>query len=354
MRLVLLIGAVMVAAAPVSAQTTWTYSGRLTAEATASRTNPASGVNPPSDGWITGTHIVTGGDAAWTNGESLRIAGAVAGIARSDGAAEARLRELYGRASAASWLDLEVGKRVLRWGVGYGFSPAGVLDPERIATDPGDRLQLNEGRLMARADAYRGATSLTVAIAERRTAARLGTVLAGGIEVAAIGAAITGRRPSFAATLTHVVGQQLEWHVDAAVEDNAGAQSLSAAVGVQYTFTRGLNIVVEYHRNGRGFTGAGWNDVLAGRRPPGARPSRQNFIFTRLARAGADAAVTPELIVISGLDDGGWTVVPSVMWTIHGRVQAHVRATRFAGPARAVVSRVPFSRSITAGAVVRF
>lgn len=353
MRRPLIIIAVVACGAPLSAQSTWTYSGRLTAESTSTRANPANAPADAADGWHTGTHLVGTGEGSWT-GETFRLAGGLAGIGRGNGTHEGRIREFYGRAAAASWLDLEVGKRILRWGVGYGFSPAGLLDPQRIATDPGDRLQLNEGRLLARADAYRGDTSITLAVAERRTAARLSTVLAGGVEVAAIGAAIRGQRPSFAATVTHVVGRQLEWHVDAAFHDHAQGQTSSAAIGIQYTFTGGVNMVVEYHRNGRGFTDAGWGEVLAGRRAPGERPGRQNSLFTRVARASADAAIIPELIVIAGLDDGGWTVVPAITWAAHRRVQAHVRATWLAGPNRAVVSLAPFSSIVTAGAAVRF
>lgn len=354
MRSLLAIVAVISSAAPVSAQSSWTYSGRLTAESTSIRTNPASPLGGPSEDWNTRTYVVTTGDSAWTSGDRFRIAGAFAAVGSSNGTAEGRVRELYGRASAASWLDLEVGKRVLRWGVGYGFSPAGLLDPPRIATDPGDRLQLNEGRLLARADAYRGGTSFTLAVAERRTAARLSAILGGGVEIAAIGAAIQGQRPSMAATVTHVVGQQLAWHVDAAFADHEQGRALTAAVGVQYTFARGVNVVVEYHRNGRGFDRDGWNEVLAGRRAPRERPARQNSLFTRVARAGADGAIIPELIVVAGLDDGGWTVVPSITWAAHKRLQAHIRATWLAGPDRAVVSLAPFSTSITASVAVRF
>jgi hypothetical protein len=56
--------------------------------------------------------------------------------------------------SAADWLDVEAGKRLLSWGVGYGFAPAGLLDPPLDATDPTDRLGLNEGRRLVRADVF--------------------------------------------------------------------------------------------------------------------------------------------------------------------------------------------------------
>ena len=102
-----------------------------------------------------------------------------------------RVREAYGRLSATDWMDVEFGKRLVRWGVGYGFAPAGVLDPPRLATDPTDRLGVNEGRPMGRVDLFRGDTSLTLAadgVSSRVAAARLRTVLAGGVEVAVIAA----------------------------------------------------------------------------------------------------------------------------------------------------------------------
>ena len=354
MRTLFAVLALLMSVVPVSAQTTWTYAARVIAESTSILAN-ASSPSAATGRWSNRGHLVAAADAAWTRGDRLRVAGALAGVTRTDGSSNGRVREIYARTSAASWLDVEAGKRILRWGVGYGFSPAGVLDPPRIATDPGDRLQLNEGRLLARADAYRGVSSFTVAVAERKTAVRLSSVLPGGLEVAAIGAAITGRGPSYGGTLTHVIGQQLEWHVDAVVNDaHREGRALSAAAGFQYTFTRGVNVVVEYHRNGHGFNDAAWREVLAGRRTPGVRPARRNHLFTRIARASAEARLVPELIVIAGLDDGGWTLVPSLRWSTRRRVQAHVRVTSLRGPARSIVSMAPFSTSITLGAAARF
>ncbi len=353
MRLAFIAVTVLLCAAPASAQTTWTYALRLTAESTSLRGNAERHVNE-ADGWSTSGHLVAAADAAWTAGDRLRVAGALAGVVRTDGNTELRVRELYSRASAASWLDVEAGKRILRWGVAYGFSPAGVLDPPRMATDPGDRLQLNEGRLLARADAYKGLTSFTIAVAERRTAARLSSVLPGGVEVAAIAAGIRRRRPSFGGTVTHVIGQQLEWHIDAMVVDEGPGGRLNAAAGIQYTFARGVNVVVEYHRNGHGLSDAQWSDVLGGRRAPGVQPTRRNHVFTRVARTDADARLVPELIVIANVDDGGWTLVPSLTWSARRRLQVHVRATGLHGPARAVVSFAPFSSSVAAGVVARF
>jgi hypothetical protein len=341
-------------AAPAGAQPSWTYRARITAETMSSLRNGAAPSTAGQAGrWTTGPHVVAAADAAWTSGDRLRIGTALAGVASSGGDVDGRVRELYARASAASWLDVEAGKRIIRWGVGYGYSPAGVLDPPRVATDPGDRLQLNDGRLVARAEAYRGATALTVAVAERRTAARLGTVLPGGVEVAAIAAAIPGERTRVGGTVTHVIGRQFAWHIDAMSLDDGRGRVLSAAVGFQYTFAAGLNVVLEYHRNGRGLNNEEWNQVLAGLRAAGPRPSRENVLFARIARAG-DATVAPELIVLANMDDNGWTIVPSLTWTLHRHVQTHLRLTRLQGSRRSITGLAPFTTMVTAGATVRF
>ena len=94
--------------------------------------------------------------------------------------------------------------------------------------------------------------------------------------------------------------------------------------------------------------------MLSGRRSPGERPARENFLFLRAVRAGANEKVSPELIVIAGIDDNSWTLVPSVTWTLHRRVQMHVRATHLAGSRRSIARAAPFSTLVTAGAILRF
>ena len=52
-----------------------------------------------------------------------------------------RVKEAYGGLSAGDF-DFMLGRRIVRWGTGYAFSPAGVLDPPRDPTNPTDRLNL--------------------------------------------------------------------------------------------------------------------------------------------------------------------------------------------------------------------
>jgi len=61
----------------------------------------------------------------------------------SDNYTQLRVKETYADLSAGDF-DFTLGRKMVRWGTGYAFSAAGVLDPPRIPTDPTDRLNLNE------------------------------------------------------------------------------------------------------------------------------------------------------------------------------------------------------------------
>jgi hypothetical protein len=357
-------------APPAAAQTPWSYRARVAVEGTATRANPARPVvSQPGLGWDASGLFVATGDSSWESGGRLRLAGGVTLTGSDGGHVDVQAREAFARFSANSWMDLEAGKRLVRWGVGYGFSPTGVLDPPRVATDPNDRLGRNEGMLIVRADVFRGATSLTVAGAapgawrdvpastpERVLAARLRTVVGTGVEIALVASAAPGTRVAYGGNVTHVVGQQLEWHAEMLLHDRApdSDRTLSAVAGLQYTFTAGANVVVEYHRNGRGLNDDEWTTVMRGERAPGPAPGRQQFLFIRAARAGADDTVAPEMIVIAGLDDGGWTLVPGVTWTPQRRVHIYARGVHLAGGRGSIAAFAPWSTSLTVGAAVRF
>lgn len=316
------------------AQATWAYRGRLAIETVAQQANTSSPlVQPGQSAWDGSALTVASADAMWEPAARLQIAGGGVVTASGSGDTDARTRELYARVSLAPWMDVEAGKRLVRWGVGYGFAPTGVLDPARVATDPNDRLGRNEGRTLARVDLFRGPASLTVAAADGLTAARVRSVYH-GVEFAFIASAHRTSKPSYGANVTHVIGDKLEWHAEALVHDDAGeaSRTVSAAAGLQFTFDAGANIVVEYHRSGSG----------------------ASSLFVRAMRADAERAIVPELIVIGNLDDWGVTVVPAVTWTAHARVQLYLRTTHLAGGPRSFAAFAPWSTAIAAGAAVRF
>lgn len=345
--------AVLLASPPAAlAQGEWTYRARAGVEGAATSLS-SSGL------------LFTTADSTWDDGR-LRVGGGLIFTGEDGGQFDVRARELFGRVSATPWMDVEVGKRLVRWGVGYGFAPTGVLDPARVATDPTDRLGRNEGTTLVRADLFRGGSSITLAATAHRVAAARARTVIGGVEIALVARVRRGERVAWGVNLTHVVGERLEWHAEFLSHDRGeGAppgrgqpppprRAFSAVAGLQYTFTGGANVVLEYHRNGHGLDDGEWAGVLAGTRPPGVAPARRQFLFLRIARSGAEAALAPELIVIAGLDDGGWTIVPGVTWTPRARLQVYARVLHLAGPKRSVVANAPWSTSFTIGTAVRF
>ena len=89
----------------------------------------------------------------------------LAGVADryTDTFTQLRVKETYAGLSAGDF-DLMVGRRMVRWGTGYAFTAAGVLDPPRMPTNPTDRLNLNEGRDMVKADYVHGGHAFTAGL----------------------------------------------------------------------------------------------------------------------------------------------------------------------------------------------
>ena len=79
----------------------------------------------------------------------------------TDNASTVRVKETYAGVSAGDF-DFTVGRKMVRWGAGYAFTAAGVLDPPRDPTNPSDRLNVNQGRDMVKADWVRGQHALTL------------------------------------------------------------------------------------------------------------------------------------------------------------------------------------------------
>ena len=78
-----------------------------------------------------------------------------------------RVKETYAGLSAGDF-DFTAGRKMVRWGTGYAFTAAGVLDPPRDPTNPADRLNVNQGRDMIKADWVRGPHALTLRLVHRR------------------------------------------------------------------------------------------------------------------------------------------------------------------------------------------
>ena len=144
------------------------------------------------------------------------------------------------------------GKRLLRWGTGYAFTATGVLDPPRVPTDPLDRLNLNEGREMFKADWLEGKHDVTFAWATgelwnhrpgmRETTAMRYNTLVYGFDTSVIFAQDRGGPALAGANFTRVLGESVELHGEFAWREQA-----AVLFGGKYTARSGWLIIGEFY-----------------------------------------------------------------------------------------------------------
>jgi hypothetical protein len=162
-----------------------------------------------------------------------------------------RVKETYAGLSAGDF-DFMLGRRIVRWGTGYAFSPAGVLDPPRAPTNPTDRLNLNEGRDMVKADWVHGPHALTLAWSTaalapagsnlRDTTAFRYNVLVHGFDTSLIAGDDRGGDAFGGFTFTRVFGQAWELHSEAAWREQG-----AILLGGKYTTTCGVSFIGEVY-----------------------------------------------------------------------------------------------------------
>ena len=175
------------------------------------------------------------------------------GITRSytDNVSQLRVKETYAGLSAGDF-DFTLGRKMLRWGTGYAFTAAGVLDPPRNPTDPGDRLNVNEGRDMVKADYVHGKNAFTLAwstaalapanVELRDTTAFRYNVLVRGFDTALIAGNDRGGDSFGGLTFTRVVGQGWEIHGEGMWREQA-----AALLGAKCTLHSGVTLIGEFY-----------------------------------------------------------------------------------------------------------
>ena len=161
------------------------------------------------------------------------------------------VKETYTTLSAGDF-DFRAGRKMLRWGTGYAFTAAGVLDPPRVPTNPSDRLNTNQGRDMAKVDWVHGPHALTVAWSTaalapqhstlRDTTAFRYNVLVRGFDTSLIAGNDRGGDSFGALTFTRVVGQAWEVHGEAVWREQA-----AALIGAKCTLRSGVTFIGELY-----------------------------------------------------------------------------------------------------------
>jgi hypothetical protein len=162
-----------------------------------------------------------------------------------------RVKEAYGGLSAGDF-DFMVGRRIVRWGVGYAFSPAGVLDPPRDPTNPTDRLNLNQGRDMVKADYVHGPHALSLAWSSAAlapakanlhdTTAFRYNILVHGFDTSLIAGDDRDGDAFGGLTFTRVFGQAWELHGEAAWREQG-----AALIGAKYSTSTGISFIGEFY-----------------------------------------------------------------------------------------------------------
>jgi len=162
-----------------------------------------------------------------------------------------RVKEAYAGLSAGDF-DFSVGRRIVRWGTGYAFTPAGVLDPPRNPTNPTDRLSVNEGRDMVKADFVHGSQAVQVAYSSavlekaqmqaHDTAALRYNTMVHGFDTCLIAGDDRGGDAFGGMTFTRVLGQAWELHGEGIWREQA-----AVLLGAKYTTASGVTYIGEFY-----------------------------------------------------------------------------------------------------------
>lgn len=162
-----------------------------------------------------------------------------------------RVKETYGGLSAGDF-DLTLGRKMVRWGTGYAFTAAGVLDPPRVPTNPTDRLNLNQGRDMVKGDWVHGQQAMTLAWSSAAlaptnsnlhdTTAFRYNILVHGFDTSLIAGDDRGGDAFGALAFTRVFGQAWEVHGEAAWREQG-----AVLMGGKYTTNSGVTFIGEFY-----------------------------------------------------------------------------------------------------------
>lgn len=208
------------------------------------------------------------------------------------------VREFYFDHALGDYLHVTVGRKILKWGTGYAFNPTGVVEPQKEASDPSDRLNRFQGRQIFALDAYLGSHSLTLIYAnelrfnegfnrgKNEFALRFYS-LVGDVDVSLIGYWKEKEKSKVGFNTAFTYGTHLEFHSEFITQIGTnkqyhqildstnyqiyfGTNPYSARyrsskqlfykllLGAQYIFNSGLSFMAEYYYNRAGLSRSEW------------------------------------------------------------------------------------------------
>jgi hypothetical protein len=284
--------------------------------------------------------------------------------------------EFYGSVSLTSWLDLQAGRKIEKWGTGYAWNPTGVVNPRKSPADPTDRRSAYRGVDMAGVDLFVRDWNVTLlAVPEIDWNGRSDNTLTAAGWAArayrfAYGADLSfsasggGYLPnSLGGSVAGVIGDALELHFEVAYFNDSlrylpqpggfapvRRKHVDLLLGTNYTFPHNLNLIVEYFHTGRGLTSSEWGifrdnvrrgqvEMRQGNPIPLLYCNRHyallemgnNYTFGRLFWPVRFNKVEVELVALTSLRDGSTLLRPGVYWKIHPNWTLYALQSEFAG-----------------------
>ena len=274
---------------------------------------------------------------------------------QGDTHATLRVKETYAGYSGGDF-DFSVGKRMVRWGTGYAFTATGILDPPRIATDPSDRLNLNEGREMIKGDWISGQHNITVAWASagllaghlpgmhETTAIRYNT-LVNGFDTTVIAAHDRGGATFAGGNFTRVFGDRVEIHGEFAYREG-----IAALLGGKYTTASGITAVAEFYTPpNTAYYRSGAMHAPAGRQHYGFVRASKDRLRELPGWKQWNAAVS----LVANLDDRSRVAVFDIGRQFGNHFQAYVHAQAPAGKMHTEYGTIPYSALLSVGVSFR-
>jgi hypothetical protein len=270
--------------------------------------------------------------------------------------------ELNYSVSLTSWLDLQAGRSIEKWGTGYAWNPTGVVNPRKNPSDPGDRRGLYRGVDNVQVDLFVHDWNVTLlGVPEIDWEGRQGKHLLAtgwavrvyrliqGVDFSVSASGGNGLPNSQGVSLSRVVGNALELHAEAAAFQDSlrfrpaeggwratTKKHLDLLLGGQYTFAHNVNVVAEYYHSGNGLDGNEWRGyqdmvIAAGQDLPNGNPvpllldnlyysvltMARDYAFGRFYCLFHHDKLEAEVLTLTNLRDGSSLVRPGLYWKIH-------------------------------------
>lgn len=309
---------------------------------------------------------------------------------------DGRMYEYYAAWQADERINFELGKRALRWGKGYAWSPVAFLERSK---DPSDPELSREGFVMATGSWVRTfdgpLQTLTLTAAALPTTSDLNPEFgsAGYVnpalklyglifdtDVDLIYAAPGSRGPRVGFDFSRNLGSNLEIHGEWARSTDATRALLTPAntlavetrtydsylLGLRYLTERDTTILFEYYRNGNGYSlqeMSQFYDLVrasttnAALFQPAARAASQgynqpnmmqNYVYLRVSQKEPFDILdfTPSITLIANTDDHSSSLIPELLYTGVKNLELRLRLALNSGPASSDYGEKPVQSRI--------